>query len=460
MTASPRKLSLLRLAWPIFVEQGLRVLVSTVDTFMVSHVSDGAVAALGQASQVLVLSLIVFNFVGMGSSVVVTHHLGARDAAGADRIAGAAIAVNTWLGLAVSLAVVAFAGPMLRLMQLPDSLMPLAMQFLPLMGGTLFLEAQSVAIGAVLRAHGHTRAPMWVTAAQNVLNVAGNCLLLFGLFGLPRLGVVGVALSGVASRVFACAALWLLARRLTGLRPRLRDYFSLPIREVRRILHIGLPSAGENLSWWVALMVATAFIARMGPTALATRSYVMQVGMWVVVFALSVGLATEILVGHRVGAGELDEAYHELLRSLRTALLLVMAAVLPIALMAPYILRRFTDDPEIITAGALLLRMGVLLEPGRVFNIVVISSLRATGDARFPFKMGIASMWGLWVPLAWLLGLRLGLGLPGVWVAMMVDEWFRGIVMYRRWRRGRWMTYARQSRARVEAPAAMDLAAG
>jgi len=161
-----------------------------------------------------------------------------------------------------------------------------------------------------------------------------------------------------------------------------------------------------------------------------------------------------------VGAGELDEAYHELLRSLRTALLLVSAAIVPIAVMAPFILRRFTNDPEIIAGGALLLRMGVLLEPGRVFNIVVISSLRATGDARFPFKMGIASMWGLWVPLAWLLGLRLGLGLPGVWLAMMVDEWFRGIVMYRRWRRRRWMTYAQQSRARVEAPAAIDLAAG
>ena len=287
MSPSAKKLTLLALAWPIFVEQGLHVLVGTVDTLMVSHVSDDAVGALGVATQVLVLSIIVFNFIGIGSSVVITHHLGAKDRTGADRIATAAIAVNTWIGLVVSLLVFAFAEPMLRLMQLPERLLPLALQFLPLMGGTLFLEAQNIAMGAVLRAHGHTRDPMWVTAVQNVLNALGNCLLLFGLFGLPRMGVTGVAISGVVSRLVAYAAFWILVRRRTGVRTRLRDYVTFPVREVRRILHIGLPAAGENLCWWLAFMVSTVFIARMGPTSLAVQSYVMQVSMWVIRFAPS-----------------------------------------------------------------------------------------------------------------------------------------------------------------------------
>src|ERR1035438_6777497 len=96
----PSRLSLLAIAWPIFVEQTLRILIGTVDTFMVSHVSDGAVAALGVANQVIVLFMLAFNFIGIGTSVVITHHLGARDRAGADRIATNAIAVNTWLGSA------------------------------------------------------------------------------------------------------------------------------------------------------------------------------------------------------------------------------------------------------------------------------------------------------------------------------------------------------------------------
>ena len=458
MTApSSKQLTLLALAWPIFVEQGLRILVNTVDTFMVAHVSDDAVAALGQAGQVVFLSIILFAFVGIGSSIVITHHLGAKDRQGADRIASAAIAVNTWIGLLVSLALFAFAEPMLRLMQLPERLMPLAMQFLPLMGGTLFLEAQNVALGAVLRANGHTRDPMWVTGAQNILNALGNCVLLFGLFGLPKLGVTGVAISGVISRLMALVSLWALVHRRTDVRMKLRAYFSFPIREVRRILHIGLPAAGENLCWWTAFMVVTSFVARMGPTELAIRAYVSQISMWVILFGISVGLGTEILIGHRIDAGAFDEAYHELLRALRTGLLLVCSAISIIALGAPSIIGWLTHDPVIIAGGAVLLRMGLLLEPGRVFNVVVISSLRATGDTRYPLYVSILSTWGLWVPLSWLLGLKLGLGLPGITIAMIIDEWFRGTIMYVRWKRRRWVEYARRSKAQAES-AVTDLA--
>jgi len=443
------KMGLIAIAWPIFIEQTLRLLIGTVDTFMVSHVSDGAVAALGVSNQILVFFLIAFNFIGIGTSVVITHHLGAADRAGADRIASSAIAVNTWLGAAFSAIVYLFAHPLLRAMQLPASLMDYALPFLTLMGGTLFMESMNISIAGVLRAHNHTRDAMLVTVGQNILNIAGNWITLFGLFGCPRLGVLGVALSGIVSRCLACVALWILLDYHTHLKFRARDFIAVKWVSVRRILHIGLPAAGEQMCYWSAFIVVTTFIARMGADALAAQSYVLNIQRFAMLFSFSIGLGTEILIGHKVGAGHFEDAYRTLLRSLRTGLILVTVAILCVAAAAPALLGAFTRSATILATGTILLRLAIILEPGRVFNVIVISSLRATGDVWFPIKMAALSMWCVWVPLAWFLGLKLGFGLIGVWIAMMTDEWLRGVLMLWRWRSRRWLKHAERSRAHV-----------
>ncbi|MFI5337495.1 MAG: hypothetical protein ACHQ5A_11965, partial [Opitutales bacterium] len=92
-----------------------------------------------------------------------------------------------------------------------------------------------------------------------------------------------------------------------------------------------------------------------------------------------------------------------------------------------------------------LLRLSIIYEPGRVFNIVIINALRATGDARFPVQIAVCSEWCIGVPAAWFLGLKMGWGLPGIWVAMMSEEWLRGLLMYRRWKSRKWLQHAHRS---------------
>ena len=110
-------------------------------------------------------------------------------------------------------------------------------------------------------------------------------------------------------------------------------------------------------------------------------------------------------------------------------------------------LQAFTSDAAVIAAVTQLQWLGVLLETGRIFNVVAVNGLRATGDARFPLFMGVFSMWGVWVPGAWLLGVELGLGVAGLTIAMVADEWLRGLINYARWKRGGWIKHARRSRA-------------
>jgi putative MATE family efflux protein len=441
--------TLLAIAWPIFVEQTLRILIGTVDTFMVSHVSDGAVAALGVANQFVVLALICFNFIGIGASVVITHHVGAGDVKGAEKIVTTAISVNTWIGLVVSLVAYLFAAPLLRLMQLPPDLMQYAQPFLALMGGSLFMEAMNGAIGASLRAHGYTRDAMVVTLIQNILNIAGNCVLLFGLFGAPKMGVTGVALSSVFSRVVASIVLWILLERRLKLRLHAKDLIALQFERIKRILHIGLPAAGEHMSYWLSLMVITSFAAKLGTESLAQMTYTQQVQRLVILFSISLGLGTEILIGRMIGAGEFEAAYREVMKNLRTGFMIATGAIVVVAIFAPQLLGLFSHDTVIIAGGTLLLRLSIFYEPGRVFNIVIINSLRATGDARFPVQIAMFSEWFIGVPLAWFLSMKLHWGLPGIWIAMMIEEWLRGLIMYRRWTQRRWLKYAHYSRAQV-----------
>ena len=446
-------LRLLPLAWPIFVEQLLHMSVGAIGTFMVSHIADDAVAALGAAHQIIIICLLLFGIVSLGASVVITHHLGAKDGPGAHAVARSAIVASSWVGLFFSMVVMATASPVLQMMQLSPALMAYAEPFLTIMGATLVLEAMILAISSVLRAYGRTREPMLVAIGQNVFTLLGNCLLLYGWFGLPRMGVMGVAISTVAGRVLACAVMWALLHYEVKLRMHWRDWVSLRWDTLQRIMHIGLPAAGEQMGWFSAFMVVTAFTARMGAEQLATQTYAMQL-VWVVVLcSVAIGSATEIIVGHMVGAGAFDNAYQQLLRSLRLGMVIAFAVAVTIALLARPLVQLFTHNEAIVAGCATLMLMGIVLEPGRVFNLVVINSLRAAGDARYPVLAGVFSFALVFAGGGWFFGTYLGWGLPGVWLAMTCDEWLRGLLMYRRWKSRRWLKYAHRTYNTVQSGA-------
>ncbi|MDC8786465.1 MATE family efflux transporter [Roseateles koreensis] len=449
---------LLALAWPIFAEQLLHLSTGVADTLMVSRLSDQAVAGLGSAWQIVFMLMMAFNVLAIGASIVITHHLGLGDAEGARRLARAAVSTNLCIGMAFSLLLIPVAPTLLRWVQLSPEQTRYALPFLQWMGGTLFLEAMNYALSASLRAHGHTRAVMWVMLGQNLLNVGGNAVLIFGLFGLPALGVTGVALSTAFSRLMACGALWWLSRSLYGLRWRHTDLLRVPLPDLRRLLHYGVPAVLENVSWFGAFMLITALSARMGESQLATQTYVMQLANVVMLGGVAMGLANEILVGRLVGAGRLEQAYAVCLRHMRTGLVWTMVIAALAALLGPRLLALLTADAEIQRVGATLVMLGLLLEPGRSFNLIMINALRACGDARYPAGVGMLSQWGVMAFGAWLLGTHFGLGLVGVWCAFIVDEWLRGLLMLQRWRSRRWMSLAHRARAQSQAsPSAQSL---
>lgn len=436
-------LSLFALTWPIFIEIMLHMLMGNADTLMLSQYSDDAVAAVGVSNQIMQVIIVMFGFVAMGTTILVAQYLGAENKTGAGRIAVVSIAMNIAAGLLLSLILIVFGRPILTAMNLPVELMEPALIYLQIVGGFAFIQALIMTIGAVLKSHGFTKDVMYVTLGMNVLNVTGNYILIFGAFGIEPMGVTGVAIATAVSRGLGSALLfYLLLRRVRGQLPWHYLTQAFPKREVRDLLKIGVPTAGEQISYNVSQVVITMFIASMGTTALTTRVYALNIIMFALLFSIAIGQGTQIIIGHMIGERRFEEAYRRCLRSLWIGISVSTFAAIMFYTFSDQLFSIFTSNEEIIQLGSVLLLLTILLEPGRAFNLIVINALRAAGDVKFPVYIGILSMWGVAVTLSYVGGIWLGLGLVGIWIAMTLDEWLRGLLMLWRWRTKKWKSMA------------------
>ncbi|MFB3171178.1 MATE family efflux transporter [Neobacillus sp. 179-C4.2 HS] len=438
LNKSTPQLSLLAITWPIFVELFLQVIMGSTDTIMLSHISDDAVAAVGVANQLIFLCILIFSFVSSGTAVVLSQYLGAGLKDETKKVTAISITLNLVIGLVISLFMVIFRTKLVSFFHLPKHIAELGEQYLMIVGGTVFLQAVLITVSSILRANGYTRDAMMISITMNVIHLIGNAILIFGLLGFPEMGVIGVSISTAISRAIALALILKLLYDRIPINLKLRDYITIDGIQIKRILKIGVPAAGEQICFNLSQLAITAIIAMLGAASLTTRVYTQNIVSFILVFGLAMGQGTQILIGYKAGARDFEGAYHQLLKSLRYSLIMTVAIAIVVAIFREPLLSFFTKDDEIISMGSTLLLLCLILEPGRTFNLVVINSLRATGDANISLIMGFISMWGISVPLAYFLGIHLGFGLPGIWIAFIVDEWFRGITMYFRWRSRVW----------------------
>jgi putative MATE family efflux protein len=454
--ASPRP-RLFQITWPILSEHLLHASVGLLFIWLTAHISDATAAAFGISNQIMMFFMIVFRLVGVGASVVITQYLGGRDHRGAERISRASLAAASWMGVIAAVLVAAGAAPLLKLMETPAELLPQAQPYLVILGVMLAFEALNTTMASVLRAYTFTRDTMRLMLCMHAVALSLGLPLTFGWLGLPQMGLIGIGIAFLGSRLAALALyIWLWHKRL-GIVPHVHDWWRVRREAMGEILHIGLPGAGEQIAYRTSFTIILSFVAGMGAVSLATHTYMLQITYFILLSSLAIGFGTEIVVGHQIGAGQLGDADRLVRKALKIGLTVAVCFALLVALMGRAVMGFFTNDPHIIDMGARLLWIVVLLEPGRTFNLVVINGLRATGDARFPVACGVFSMYIVAVGLAWLLGVHWAWGLPGVWLAFAADEWTRGIMMYARWRWQGWVKHARRAHRRVRAQRAVTL---
>ncbi len=440
---------LLPLAVPLFAEMALAIGMGIVGTVLAARLGDAQGAAFALCNQVLAMLFVFFRVIGAGVGVVVAQALGANKRGAADAAAAAAWGASTWIGGICMLLAGVFASPLLRLMNAPPEVLPLAVPLLQLMAPAVLLDAWNSTAASVLRSHLHARPTMVVNLTMQVLNLVLAVPLMSGAFGWDGWGLAGYALALLAARGLGLGLFLQAWRTRLGAVPHGADWWQWRARALRPVLHIGLPGAAENVAWRLAYVASIAVVGSMGTLALATHSYTMQLIHFIMLFAATLGLAAEIMVGHLVGAGRLHQANQLVRRLLGRGLLMALGVSLLVALLGRWLMGWFTADAQIVATGALLLWLTIVLETGRTFNLVLVNALRAAGDATYPVQAGAVSFAVVMAGGSWLLGAHLGWGLVGVWVAYAADEWLRGLLNWWRWSRLGWLPAARQMHRRL-----------
>lgn len=430
--------TLFNITWPLLIELTLHMGMGIMATLMLSHYSDDAASGVGVANQLLNIFILVFTVTSIGATVLISQNIGAKQFKKARQLSRSVFGLNFWFGLIVAVIVFLFGEHLLRLFDIHGKVFDYGLIFVRIVGASLFLESLSLALSAVLRSHGYTKESMIVTVIMDLISIGGNILATTGIMGLPITGVIGVSWAMFAARIFAVVALIYFVYKRLSLKLTIKDIFHAKKEDVKSLLAIGIPSAGENLSYQLSQLVITGFVVTIGTSALASRIYLLNLSMICYLFTLAIAQGTQLLVARYIGGKQYERALRRGIKTLKIAMCASFIASLLLALVGSPVLKLFTDNQEIIAIGLPVLWAIVVVEPGRAMNIVLMSSLKSAGDVRFPVIIGIISMWGVAVVLSYLLGVRFELGLLGIWIAQGADEWFRGSFALRRWMTKPW----------------------
>ncbi|MCQ2375399.1 MAG: MATE family efflux transporter [Salinivirgaceae bacterium] len=431
-----RRLALL--AGPIFMETLLVMTLGAVDTIMLSQHSDNSVAAVGLVNQLISMVFLVFEVTALGTSILCSQYIGAKLRNKVVQTVGVSIVLNTVFGIVVSALFYFCSTGILNLMGVRPELMPDAYCYMRIVGSLAFVQAISMAISASLRAADKAFYPMMVTLVVNILNIIGNYSLIFGKFGMPALGVEGAAISTAISRAIAMVVLFILLKR-KHVRHFPRELFKpFPFIELRNLLRIGLPSAGEQISYSLSQVVITFMINFISNEALAAKTYCSNIIMFGFIFSIAMGQGGAICIGHLVGNRKPHAAFVLGKMVMRLAIIVSIILAIVVAIGGRFVFGYLTDNQEIIRMGIIILWIDVVLEFGRAVNIFAVNALRSSGDVYFPVLLSIIVTWGVSVCFSYVFGLWMGYGLIGMWVAFLLDENIRAFIFIHRWNSLKW----------------------
>ncbi|MFG6367464.1 MAG: MATE family efflux transporter [Lachnospiraceae bacterium] len=428
--------SFTKLYIPIALETLCYMLAGMVDTIMLSTVGDNAVGAVGTANTYINVFIIMFHVVSSGMIAVMTQYIGAKRIGVAYQARQLGAIFNAVIGIVLSIFLFVFSGTILEVVGVAPLLMDYAKTYLKIVGGCCFLNALIPIFSSYLRAFGYTKQPLIATLVANGVNFGLNAIFLFGLHA----GVAGVAVATVLSRILNLVIVMVASKALVKANKDLERLKNIEI--FRQIIKVGLPSALETALYNVAMTLTIRFLNQMDESGfhVTARAYAAQIANFSYCAGAALAQANAIMTGWRIGEGDYEACDKGTKKAACIGIIVAAGLETVFFLSADVLIRIFTEDLEMIQLVKTLLAIDIVLEIGRVTNLVFGQALKTSGDAVFTTVIGVLFMYLCMVGGTWFFGIHLNLLSVGAYIGLATDECVRAMFMFLRWQSGKWKT--------------------
>lgn len=430
--------ALKKLIIPLVFEQLLALLVGLADTLMISSVGEAAVSGVSLVDTINILIINVFTAFGTGGAVIAGHYLGKKNDENARKAGWQVLLFSLVSSLVVTTIFILFHNGLLQLIigKVEADVMANARSYLVVTAISFVPLAVYNACAGLFRTMGDSKTTLYISLLMNMLNVVGNAILIYG----AGIGTLGAAISTTFSRTVAAVIIFIMLfdrRRVINFRGQVTWRFRPDM--LKKILYIGLPNSLENSLFQLGKILTVSMISTMGTYAIAANAVCNTLASFNVLPGSAINSGIVAIVSVCIGAGETEQARYYTKKLMKLAELGVILMSVLIIVGSGWVIGFYHLSPEATQlAHQVLIYHAVLAMLFWIISFSLPNTFRAAGDVVLPMGVAIGSMWVFRLGFAYLLGIHMGLGLIGVWIAMTIDWVFRAICFTVRFKGHRW----------------------
>ena len=432
---------LYRLAAPIALQNLLTASLGMVASVMVGQLGDAAIASVGLAGQVFfLLNLILFG-IGSGSAMFTAQLWGNKDIASLHKVLGLCLTMGIAVASFFLISCEFFPTRIIGIFTVDPQVIALGGDYLRIYAVAFLFFSVTSGFASVLRSVGEVKLPMLVTVSALALNIVLNYVFIFGALGFPAMGIRGAAISAVIARVAECLVLVLITYwKKYPVAARINELLGLNLGFFVKIFKPVFPVILNELLWSLGVTVYSVVYARIGTPSIAAMNIVATVDNLALVPFMGLSTAIAIITGHKIGAGEKDQAFRDVGRTLGlTAGIAILISTMVLLIKGPVIgLYKITPDVSIYANRALIILACWLIVRSQNM-ILVVGMMRSGGDTRYSLFLDGVIMWILGVPMAVLGGFILHLPVYWVYLMVMSEEFTKCILGLRRYFTRKWI---------------------